>query len=39
MAKIVKNQFEKMIMEINDLTEVLREGNYYYDKSIVVTKK
>ena len=39
MADILQTEVEKMTMGIKELTDVLREGNYYYDRSIAVAER
>ena len=38
-ANILQTEVEKMTIGIKDLINVLREGNYYYDRSIVVVER
>ena len=38
MANILQIEIEKMTMRIKDLANVLREGNYYYDKSTAMVE-
>ena len=39
MVEIVETQVKKMTIRIKDLIEVLRKGNYYYDKSITMVER
>ena len=39
MVNLLEKEYEKINMMINNLTTVMRDGNHYYDKSLVLVER